>query len=79
MIFSRKGCHLCEVVETELHSWGVAGTNLKVVDIDGDITLHDTYWFRIPVVRIQGRDVFEAKMIDQEGEWKHTLAKLLGR
>jgi len=57
---------------------GVIETSLKVVNIDEDSTLHDTYWFRVPVVRIQGKDVFEAKMIDREGEWKNILAQLLG-
>ena len=56
---------------------GVSATSLKVVNIDEDSTLDDTYWFRVPVVRIQGEDVFEAKMIDLNGEWKKTLARLL--
>jgi len=56
---------------------GVSATSLKVINIDEDSTLDDTYWFRVPVVRIQGEDVFEAKMIDLKGEWKKTLARLL--
>jgi len=77
IIFGKKGCHLCEAVESEVRSLGIIEPSLKVVDIDEEITLHDTYWLKVPVVRIEGKDVFEAKMIDQEGEWKKRLAQLL--
>ena len=48
-----------------------------MVNIDEDSVLHDKYWLRVPVVRIEGKDVFEAKMIDSEGEWRKKLARLL--
>ena len=78
VLFSKKGCHLCEAVEAEIRSMAVIGTSLTVVDIDEDSALHDKYWMRIPVVRVEGEDVFEAKMMDQEGEWKNRLAHILG-
>jgi len=53
------------------------GAGLQVVNIDEDSALHDKYWLRVPVVRIEGKDVFEAKMIDSEGEWRKKLARLL--
>jgi len=76
MILTKKGCHLCETVEAVVRSMGVIEPNLKVVDIDDD-ELHSTYWLRVPVVRIEGKDVFEAKMIDTGGEWKKRLTYLL--
>ncbi len=78
VLFSKRGCHLCEAVEAEIRSMAAIGTSLTVVDIDEDSVLHDKYWMRIPVVRVQGEDVFEAKMMDQEGEWKNRLAHILG-
>ncbi len=78
VILSKKGCHLCEAVESEVRSMGVTEPSLKVVNIDEDPALHDAYWHRIPVVRIKGEDVFEAKMMDREGEWKNILSRLLG-
>ena len=81
---SARGCtlqqegHLCEPVEAEIRSTAIIGTGLTVVDIDEDSVLHDKYWLRIPVVRVEGEDVFEAKMMDQEGEWKNRLAHILG-
>jgi hypothetical protein len=76
-MFSKKGCHLCEDVESEIRSMRDIGTGLQVVNIDEDSVLHDKYWLRVPVVRIDGKDVFEAKMIDLEGKWKKILAGLL--
>ena len=79
VVFSKMGCHLCEAVEAEVRSIRVIGTGLQVVYIDEDSALHDKYWLRVPVVQIEGRDVFEANMIDQEGEWKKKLARLLDK
>jgi Glutaredoxin-like domain (DUF836) len=79
VVFSKMGCHLCEAVEAEVRSTRVIGTGLQVVYIDEDSVLHDKYWFRVPVVQIEGKDVFEANMIDREGEWKKKLARLLDK
>ena len=78
VLFSKKGCHLCEAVEAEIRSMATIRTSLTVVDLDEDSALHDKYWMRIPVVRVEGEDVFDAKMMDQEGEWKNRLAHILG-
>jgi len=77
VIFSKEGCHLCEVVEAEVRSMKAVKSGLKVVNIDEDSVLYDKYWLRVPVVRIEGKDVFEAKMIDLKGEWKKKLSRLL--
>jgi len=77
MIFRREGCHLCEVVETEIRSMKEVKTSLTVVDIDSDPALHDRYLLRIPIVTVDGREVFEAKMMDPEGRWRKRLPSLL--
>lgn len=76
MLFSKEGCHLCEAVEAEIRSMR-AGIRLTVVDIDDDEELHDRYWLKIPVVRLGGEDVFDARMMDAAGGWKQRLALLL--
>ena len=76
MLFSKKGCHLCEAVEAVMRSISGIGTSMRVVDIDEDSALHDMYFLRVPVVRVGGKDVFEAKMMDRDGEWKITLRAL---
>ena len=77
MILRKKGCHLCEAVEDQVRSIIAIETSLTVVDIEEDSMLRDMYWLRIPVVRVEGQDVFEAKMMDLNGEWKERLAHLL--
>ena len=76
LLFSRKGCHLCEAVEAEMRSVSGIAANLTVVDIDKDSALHDMYFLRIPVIRVGDRTVFEAKMMDRDGQWKITLRAL---
>jgi glutaredoxin len=77
VVFSKKGCHLCEAVEAEMRAMTGIEISLKTVDIDEDSELYGRYWLRIPVVRVGGEDVFEARMMDQKGEWKKRLAQLL--
>jgi hypothetical protein len=77
VVFSKKGCHLCEAVEVEMRAMTGIGMSLKMDDIDEDSELYGRYWLRVPVVRVGGEDVFEAKMMDQKGEWKKRLAQLL--
>jgi hypothetical protein len=77
VLFSKKGCHLCEAVEVEMRSITGSGTDLTVVDIEEDLVLHDMYWLRVPVVRVGGKDVFEARMMDLDGVWKMRLRDLV--
>jgi len=73
VLFSRKGCHLCDVVEAEIRAGGRMGTGLRVIDVDKDQALLERYSLRIPVVTMEGREVFEAKMMDLHGRWKESL------
>jgi hypothetical protein len=56
-LFSRKGCHLCEVALAEMER--IASSNqiaIKVdeIFIDGDPTLESEYGFMVPVIHIDG-------------------------
>jgi glutaredoxin len=57
-LYSREGCHLCEVVEEQLarvqkeHPF-----ELEIVDIDGDPSLKEQYGLEIPVVMLDGKKV----------------------
>lgn len=58
-IYSRKGCHLCEVVEEKVRrAAGEVEFEWEVIDIDTDAELKARYGWEIPVVAIDGHDVF---------------------
>lgn len=77
VIFGRGGCHLCDLVESEIRRTKGVGSSLTVIGIDSDPELQTRYWARIPVVTVGGKEVFEAKMMDPEGEWRKRLPALL--
>ena len=58
-VYSRQGCHLCEVLLESLLPM-VRGTfEIEVLDIDTRPEWRDRYSTRIPVVEIDGRMVCE--------------------
>ncbi len=63
MVYSRKGCHLCDVVkETLRHVQGDADFEWRSVDIDDDPQLQEKYSDEVPVVFIDGRKAFKYRM-----------------
>jgi glutaredoxin len=73
VIYSRKGCHLCEVVKetlTKLHRRG--GFNLQEIDVDSDDQLRRQFTDEVPVVFIDGRKAFKYHM--DESDFLHKLA-----
>lgn len=78
-VMSKPGCHLCEKVIGALDALAASrGFELKVVDIEKDQRLHDAYWLEIPVVQVDGRNVFEAKDMDPRGDYVKRLEALVG-
>ena len=63
LVYSRKGCHLCDVVkETLLQAQGKANFQWREVDIDADPELRRKYNDEVPVVFIDGRKAFKYRM-----------------
>ncbi len=56
-VYSRQGCHLCEVLIEELLPLIEGRLQLEVRDIDTDPAWHEQFWSDIPVVEYQGRVV----------------------
>ena len=56
-VFSRQGCHLCEVLIEELLPLVRGAVPVEVVDIDTRPELQDLYGQRVPVVEIDGHFV----------------------
>jgi glutaredoxin len=67
VLYSRKGCHLCEIVKeslVKLHRHG--GFTLREIDVDSDAEVRRLYNDEVPVVFINGRKAFKYHMNEQE-------------
>ena len=63
VVYSRNGCHLCDVVkETLTQLQGEADFQWREVDIDADPDLRRNYNDEVPVVFIDGRKAFKYYM-----------------
>ena len=55
-LYTRAGCHLCEVAHRELEELrGELGFTIETVDIDHDPRLVERYGDTVPVVHVDGR------------------------
>jgi len=74
ILYSRKGCHLCEIVKESLQKLERHGSfSWSEVDVDSDSEAHRLYTDEVPVVLINGRKAFKYRMNEQE-----FLRKLAG-
>jgi glutaredoxin len=67
IVYSRKGCHLCEVVKeslTKLSRRG--GFTWHEVDVDGNNELRRQFNDEVPVVFIDGHKAFKYRMDERE-------------
>ena len=59
-LFGRPGCHLCDDARAVLERIRADHpVTLREVDIDGDEELFKRYLERIPVVTVDGRELFD--------------------
>lgn len=55
LVYSRQGCHLCEVaLETVARVCADVGTTYDVVDVDTDPALQEQYGEQVPVTLVDG-------------------------
>ncbi|MFB3916056.1 MAG: glutaredoxin family protein [Terriglobales bacterium] len=67
ILYSREGCHLCDVVKDSLTRLaGQAEFQWRVVDIDSDPELRRLYNEEVPVVFVNGRKAFKYHMDERE-------------
>ena len=67
VVYSRKGCHLCEVVKESLAKLSRrGGFTWREVDVDTNAELRRKYNDEVPVVFIGGRKAFKYRMDEQE-------------
>jgi glutaredoxin len=59
-LYTRVGCHLCEEAERVLRTQRAAiPFRLELVDVDRDPALARRYGVRVPVVAVDGVELFE--------------------
>jgi glutaredoxin len=67
VVYSRKGCHLCEVVKESLAKLSRhGGFTWCEIDVDTDAELRRQFNDEVPVVFIDGRKAFKYHMDEQE-------------
>lgn len=77
-LVSKRGCHLCEKVQEVLNALSSEHDfEVRVLDIDDDPRLHDRYWLEVPVVQVDGRDIFDAKDLGRDEDYRRKLESLL--
>jgi len=70
LLYTRRGCHLCEAAEDMLGAHTRAGT-VEIIDVDGESDLQSRYGSRVPVLVADGMVVMEGRFHEPE------LARLL--
>ncbi len=59
-LYGRPGCHLCDDARVHLTRLAAElGFSIEEVDIEGDDDLHARYLERIPVIALDGDELFD--------------------
>ena len=67
ILYSRKGCHLCEIVkETLLKLQRRGGFTWREVDVDCNDALRRQFTDEVPVVFIDGKKAFKYRMPEKD-------------
>jgi glutaredoxin len=67
IVYSRKGCHLCEIVKETLVKLQRRGSyHWREIDVDSNEELRRQFTDEVPVVFIDGRKAFKYHMDERE-------------
>lgn len=67
VVYSRKGCHLCEVVKESLSKLSRhGGFTWSEIDVDANPELRRQFTDEVPVVFINGRKAFKYHMDERD-------------
>jgi hypothetical protein len=58
LLYTRRGCHLCEQAEDVL---ACVGLDVEIVDVDRDPAAGERFGLRVPVLEAAGRVVMEGR------------------
>jgi glutaredoxin len=77
-VMSKKGCHLCENAIRVLKDLKKEfDFEITILDIESDPSLHDEYWLKIPVLRVDGEDMLQAEDIVLPEECERKITNLM--
>lgn len=68
VLYTRRGCHLCEAVEDQLDAAGLSrrGFPDRYVDVDADPATARLYGERVPVLAVDGEIVAEGRIAEED-------------
>lgn len=67
VLYSRRGCHLCEIVKESLSKLArQAQFSWQEVDVDSDDSLRRQFTDEVPVVFINGKKAFKYRMDERD-------------
>ena len=67
VLYTRRGCHLCQIVKESLHKLERrGGFTWQEVDVDSDDSLRRQFTDEVPVVFIDGRKAFKYRMDEKD-------------
>lgn len=68
-LYTKQDCGLCERAERALERIRKSlNFELEIVDIEGEEAAYRSYWARVPVVAVEGKEVAEAPIDEVELE-----------
>ena len=77
-VYSRDGCHLCQRALDDLAPLAAAPeVRLEIIDIEADPRLHAAYLERIPVIALDGEELYD--FFVDVGDLNARLATQAGR
>lgn len=59
VVYTRAGCKLCAEAERVAAEVAAGLADVELVDIDADPELHERYTVRVPVVAVDGVELFD--------------------
>lgn len=59
VVYTRSGCTLCEQAEQLVTELAAGIAEVELVDVDADPALHERYTVRVPVVAVDGVELFD--------------------
>lgn len=67
-VYTRAGCHLCEDAIAVVRAVAAGRAHVALVDIDADPELHDRFTVRVPVVAVDGVEIAEYQVAQDQLE-----------